>query len=257
MSRDNRTGRFVSNNRPPDLVRHDVDPSKFGRHKHPPIRIGDRFGELTVVGFWVGERGGIHGEKVQVQCSCGAPEHTANMSNLRAGRSTRCMRCALTKATHTRTKKYYRYADVCPDLEHRRRLLNRIAACIQRCTNPKYKAYTDYGGRGIRVYDDWVHNRRAFLQYLVALPGWDNPHLELDRINNDGNYEPGNLRFISRRGNIGNRRSMQVMQRELDCLRAEVEHLRARLRSAELRPPVPIHGLGMRRKRGYAAPDCS
>lgn len=257
MPRDSSTGRFVGNSRPPDLVRHDVEPSKFGRHKHAPVRIGDRFGELTVVGFWVGERGGIHGEKVQVQCSCGAPEHSANMSNLRAGRSTRCLRCALTKATHTRTKKYYCYADVCPDVEHRRRLLNRIAACIQRCTNPKYRSYVDYGGRGIRVWAGWVNNRRAFLQHLVTLPGWDAPHLELDRVNNDGNYEPGNLRFISRRGNIGNRRSMQGMQREIQRLRAEVECLHARLRSAELRPSIPIHGLGMRRKRKTAATDRS
>ena len=57
--------------------------------------------------------------------------------------------------------------------------------------NPRYK---DYGGRGISVCSDWHHNFTAFYHWGLS-NGWKKG-LSLDRIENDGNYEPGNCQFI-------------------------------------------------------------
>lgn len=61
-----------------------------------------------------------------VRCSCGADEHVVTFVNLREGASTRCNACAKA-ATGRARKPYFKYADVVPDEEHRRRLLNRFA----------------------------------------------------------------------------------------------------------------------------------
>jgi hypothetical protein len=176
----------------------------------------------------MGERGGLR--YVMVQCSCGAPEHRVSDYNLRKGASTRCNTCAKKQSDYWR-KKYYGYADICPDEGHRARLLNRISACITRCTNPNDSGFHHYGGRGICVYEPWVTDRRAYLAYLLTLPDWDRPEFELDRIDVDGDYEPGNLRFISKSENAKNKRQVSKLQRRIQELELEV----ARLRSGALR----------------------
>lgn len=198
--------------------------------------VGDRFGELTVVGIERGPGGGNRG--ILVRCSCGADSHKVEVSNLRSGKSTRCWSCAQRAARKTR-KSYLAYDDVVPDEGHRRRLLNRIAACIQRCTNKRAKGYPNYGGRGITVH--WGSDRRAFLEYLVSIPGWNDPTLELDRVDVDRGYEPGNLRFVTRTVNAGNRRKTQKMQARISRLEREVEVLRARVRYYALRAKEPVH----------------
>lgn len=224
------------NGRPLYLVRENLvrSPNSGRGQKHDPPRVGDRIGELTVRGFLVGALGGVNA--VRVSCSCGAPEHEVGVHNLLSGKSTRCMRCALVKATNTRTKKYYRYADIVPDLDHRRRLLNRIASCIHRCHGGR-DVQGHYRARGISVWKPWREDRRAFLEYLVSLGGWDDPQLELDRIDNDRGYAPGNLRFVSRRQNANNRRTISGLQNRITELERENRDLRSRL----LRAAKQIH----------------
>lgn len=75
---------------------------------------------------------------------------------------------------------------------------------IKRCENPRYHAYKDYGHRGITVCAAW-HDIDAFEKWAIA-NGWKKG-LDIDRIDNDGNYEPGNCRFVTRKANANNRRS--------------------------------------------------
>lgn len=77
---------------------------------------------------------------------------------------------------------------------------------ISRCTNRAVPQYEDYGGRGICIHEAWLSDRRAFALYLSTLPGHSDKSLVLDRIDNDGNYEPGNLRFVPPRRSLLNRR---------------------------------------------------
>lgn len=89
----------------------------------------------------------------------------------------------------------------------------RLAAtgAIRRCTDPRYKLFKNYGGRGIKVYKPWIENPEKFITYLATLEGYDDPELVLDREDNDGNYRPGNLRFITRvESNINRRLNLRI-----------------------------------------------
>jgi hypothetical protein len=59
---------------------------------------------------------------------------------------------------------------------------------INRCENESEPAYEDYGGRGIRVCERWRDSFEAFLEDMGRRP----EDMTIDRVNNDGNYEPGN-----------------------------------------------------------------
>lgn len=73
---------------------------------------------------------------------------------------------------------------------------------IDRCTNKKIKFWHRYGGRGIKVCDEWRHSFCAFYACMGEPP--TSKHT-LDRINNDGNYEPGNCRWATMKEQRANR----------------------------------------------------
>lgn len=77
-------------------------------------------------------------------------------------------------------------------------------AMKQRCNNPNAQAYHNYGGRGITYCEEW--NEFDPFCYWALENGYKKG-LQLDRIDNDGNYEPGNCRWTTRTINTQNRRA--------------------------------------------------
>lgn len=73
-----------------------------------------------------------------------------------------------------------------------------------RCKNKNTKNYKNYGGRGIRVCDEWNNSYEFFLKW--ALSNGYREGLQLDRIDNNGNYSPENCRWVSCKQNLNNTR---------------------------------------------------
>lgn len=83
-------------------------------------------------------------------------------------------------------------------------IYGRWASMKSRCYDVNNRNYKHYGGRGIKVCDEWLYSFSNY--YYWCINNGYKKELQIDRINNDGNYEPSNCRFVTPFVNVHNRR---------------------------------------------------
>lgn len=84
-----------------------------------------------------------------------------------------------------------------------------LTGMLQRCGNPNVKSYKDYGGRGITVCDRWKNSLRAFIDDMGLRPS---PRHSIERINHNGNYEPGNCKWATKAEQARNTRTNKYVE---------------------------------------------
>lgn len=164
----------------------------------PSIDItGQTFGGLIAVSFYSKDRNGNH-HKWLVRCVCGN-EFVINKNRLMNGETFTCG--CISTIRRARPVNHGHSIKGFVTSEYRS-----WCAMRARCLKENHPSYKDYGGRGITVCQEWM-DFEVFLKDMGRKPS---PKYSIDRINNDGNYEPSNCRWATAKQQANNRKRNKV-----------------------------------------------
>lgn len=158
--------------------------------------VGKRFGRLTVIEF-----AGLDKDSRALwkcQCDCGN-ECVRSSKHLSRGeiKSCGCLKSEVTIARSTIHEMCYT------------KIYRTWRGMLNRCNDQNNSAY---GGRGIKVCDEWQQDFIAFYNHVSKLEHFGEKGYSLDRINFNGNYEPGNLRWATTKEQARNKRTNVIVE---------------------------------------------
>lgn len=158
---------------------------------------GQRFGFLTVAKRAENDN---QGKAIwECKCDCGNM-HTVSRTDLKNShvKSCGCYTKEFQKTSHIKHGlKYTRLYRTWNDMK-------------DRCYNPKCHAYSNYGGRGISICEEWKNNVVNF--YNWAMSNGYTDELSIDRINVNGNYEPSNCRWVTMKVQQNNKTTNRIIE---------------------------------------------
>lgn len=161
------------------------DCANANRKKHKPVEVGGKYGKWAVVKI-------LNKNYCFCRCSCGNEKEILSSSLIR-GDSLQCKSCARREGAikHGHTIK----GKVTPEYQAWCNMKNRIL-------NPNVKEYINYGGRGIKICERWL----IFDNFLADVDLRPSSQYSLDRIDNEGDYEPRNVHWTKKVEQVRNRR---------------------------------------------------
>lgn len=162
--------------------------------KHEDL-AGKKFGRWTTIKY-------VGGSKWLCQCECGTKKQVRT-SELKNGnsKSCGCLHKEVVAETGKNSRIYKR------EYKRLRQIFNSMKL---RCYNNKSNRYKIYRKRGISICDEWLKNPLKFCEW--AIENGYNDKLTIDRINNNGNYEPSNCRWITYQEQANNKRNNHYIE---------------------------------------------
>lgn len=213
--------------------------SKNKACKEDALVIGEKYGRLTVIGFGIKtSKSGRKRKCALCRCNCGN-QKLMDITSIKKGLTVSCgcynrqrVHETHSKGNHTKTPLYYVWTNM-----------------KQRCQNSRNPEYHNYGGRGIKVCDEW-QTFQPFHEWAVnsgyTVGGKDQ---SIDRINVNGNYEPSNCRWATFKEQQNNRRvsrkfnvfGVEMSLEQMAKLSGiHIASLRSRIYSKKMRPEEAI-----------------
>ncbi len=188
------------------------------------VFVGQRYGSWEVLSAAPFQMYGA----LYVMCRCGCgTEKEVSVRFMETGRSTMCRSCST-------TARHHRNGRLIVDTLDKKLLQKRVGAMRQRCQNPQDASYSNYGGRGIQFRFSSIKDGVDYLLSAFPLPSYVG--LDIDRIDVNGHYERGNLRFVTRKENAANKRLTISLTPDLE--RALVLGLALYITASTGHPPV-------------------
>ena len=164
------------------------------------VAPGTPFGRLTVQQTYLKDYNGRRRMVAECTCDCGGFITVMVYSLRRKDRPTTSCGCY----NRQRSKESATTHGL-----HNHPLRRVFDSMKARCYNPNHKSYKNYGGRGISISAEWIDDFMSFYEWSVAA-GWEKG-LQIDRIDNDGNYSPYNCRFVTPLYNNMNKRDIVMI----------------------------------------------
>lgn len=186
---DSKQPRIISYGSRGNVSRYTLESPPPAAHiSYAPEQVGERYGWVEIISSEKRWNETWSKAYVLTRCtSCGRTGWTL-LGNLTRGLSKGCQRCS-------QPRRFPLWLD------------RRLTAAKQRCTNPNDAGYHRYGARGIEFRFNSVSEACEWLEKNLGIP---DRSMELDRVDNDGHYEPGNLRWVTCAQNNRNKRTTRL-----------------------------------------------